>query len=348
MEAIASYEEFVKLYPKHDLAPYAFYMLGECYRIQVKSPEKDLTYLKKASEYYKKVMEKFPQSDYAKKARERIRDVEELMARHEFVVGSFYYRLRKYNAAAGRFKYIVDRYKNTSVYYKALYYLGKSYLYLGQDELAERCFLTLLEGFQGGEYSLKAMKVLEEEFGYRRDAFKSVERMEVKAEDFFRVKEKEKELLKVEKGEKKAVRVKGEKKRKKATRIYPVTVEAKRVESFRKENKVVFIGDVIVKQRDLFLYAERVEAFLAEEGRGIKKLIARGNVRIIQGERFGRCDEADFVSEENIIILKGNPQVWYGENTIAGDKIVIKLDENIATVESKDRVKAVIYPEEVK
>ena len=72
-----------------------------------------------------------------------------------------------------------------------------------------------------------------------------------------------------------------------------------------------------------------------------------GNVRIIQGERFGRCEEADYYSKDEVIVLKGNPQVWYGESTIAGDRITIDLARNTAEVESKERVKAVIYPEEV-
>ena len=348
LEAISAYEEFVKLRPRDEMAPYALFRLGECYRVQVKSPERDLTYLKKAKEYYTKILERFPRSEYAGEARKRLHYIKEFMARHELVVGMFYYRLRKYRAALGRFRGIVENYSDTAAYYKALYYMGMCYMYLGEREASERAFLTLLEGFQGGEYSLKAMKILEREFGYSREAFRPVVRMEVKGEEFFK-EEKGKEKVKMVKKIEKAKRPTG-KRRKKKTRVRkrgPVTIEAKKVESYRAKNMVVFTGDVIVRQGDLFLYASRVEAYLGKGGKGIKRLRALGNVRIIQGERFGRCEEADYYSGEGIIVLKGNPQVWYGESTIAGDRIVIDLTKNTAEVESRERVKAVIYPEEV-
>ncbi len=349
IEAIASYEEFVKLFPKDNMTPYALFRLGECYRVQVKSPERDLTYLKKASEYYNRVIEEFPESSYAKSARARLHDVKEFMARHIFLVGMFYYRLKKFRAAEGRFRDIVTNYRDTSQYYKALYYLGQTYTYLGYRDLAEKCFLTLLEGFQGGEYSLKAMKILETDYGYKREAFRPVERMEVKGEEFFK-EIKETEVGGQKKTEKPTPEKPAEEKKaetKKEGPLPPITIEAKKVVSLRKEGKVIFTGDVTAKMKDMFLYANEVDAFLGEGGKGIAKLVAKGNVRVIQGERFGRCKEAEYFTDSGIIIMKGNPQVWYGENTVSGDVITINLAENRATVESREKVKAVIYPKEI-
>ncbi len=206
IEAISAYEEFVKLRPRDEMTPYALFRLGECYRVQVKSPERDLTYLEKAKEYYRKILERFPRSEYAGEARKKLHYIKEFMARHEFIVGMFYYRLRKYKAALGRFKGIVENYRDTAVYYKALYYMGMCCLYLGERDASEKAFLTLLEGFQGGEYSLKAMKVLQSEFGYGKEAFKPVVRMEVKGEEFFKEERGKKEgrlrLAKASKAEK--------------------------------------------------------------------------------------------------------------------------------------------------
>ncbi len=350
VEAIASYEEFVKLFPNDNLTPYALYRLGECYRVQVKSPERDLTYLEKAKGYYEKIIEKFPNSSYAQKALTRLHDVKEFMAKHNFVVGSFYYRLRKFRAAEGRFRDIVENYRDTAQYYKALYFLGKTYMYLGKDELAEKCFLTLLEGFQGGEYSMRAMKILEEEFGYRKEAFKPIERMEVKGEEFFKEKKKREERKVVISEAKPSTLKPGpekkpKKKRKKLTS--PITIEAKKVESLKEKGKIIFTGDVTARMKDMFLYANRVEAYLGEGGRGIEKLVATGNVRVIQGERFGKCDEAIYMASENLIVLKGKPQIWYGENTVSGDEVTIDLSKNRATVVSEKRVRAVIYPREI-
>jgi lipopolysaccharide export system protein LptA len=84
-------------------------------------------------------------------------------------------------------------------------------------------------------------------------------------------------------------------------------------------------------------------------GVGIEKIIrieAIGKVRIIQEDRVATGDKAIYYTQEDKIVLLGNPQLWRGDNSLKGQEIVLYLKENRAVVESdpKKRVEAVIYP----
>ncbi len=82
---------------------------------------------------------------------------------------------------------------------------------------------------------------------------------------------------------------------------------------------------------------------------GIEKIIrieAQGKVRIVQGDRIATGDKAIYYTQDDKIVLMGNPQLWRGENSLKGHEIVFYLKENRAMVEGdpNKRVEAVIYP----
>jgi lipopolysaccharide export system protein LptA len=82
--------------------------------------------------------------------------------------------------------------------------------------------------------------------------------------------------------------------------------------------------------------------------RKIEKIIARGNVKIVQGEWVAAGDTMDFNADDRIVILAGNATAWQDQNMITGEKIVLYLDEGKSVVERSpgegERVKALIYP----
>jgi len=47
------------------------------------------------------------------------------LAQHELYVGQFYFKMKKYRAAAGRFRYAIEHYPDVGQYYEALEYLGR-------------------------------------------------------------------------------------------------------------------------------------------------------------------------------------------------------------------------------
>ncbi len=107
-EAINQYEEFRKLHPLHSEVPYAIYQMGMCYFKQMLSIDRDQTTTEKALEHFRYLIENFPQSVHTPAAREKVQACRRQLAEHEYYIGHFYFRMKKYRAALGRFEKILQ------------------------------------------------------------------------------------------------------------------------------------------------------------------------------------------------------------------------------------------------
>ncbi len=142
----------------------------------------------------------------------------------------------------------------------------------------------------------------------------------------------------------------------------PIQIEADRMETSREDGSVFFFGNIQANQGNLIIHADEMtvlyikaapqsdaSAGTAEDlARKIEKIIARGNVKIVQGEWVAAGDTMDFNADDRIVILAGNATAWQDQNMITGEKIVLYLDEGKSVVERSpgegERVKALIYP----
>jgi outer membrane protein assembly factor BamD len=109
-EAIVLYEEFKKLHPTHQEVPYAIYQVGMCHYNQMYSLDRDQTETEKAAEQFRYLIENFPQSEHAADAKAHMQLCLKRLADHEFYVGQFYFRTKKYKAALSRFEGILQKY----------------------------------------------------------------------------------------------------------------------------------------------------------------------------------------------------------------------------------------------
>ena len=109
---------------------------------------------------------------------------------------------------------------------------------------------------------------------------------------------------------------------------HPIDITSDRVETYSKENLIVFKGNVTARQKDMVIYADSIEAVTIENGKGIEKVIAGGNVKVQQGLRVASCQKAVFYNFDNKIILTGDPKVWEGDNMVSGDEIVFDIEKN--------------------
>ncbi len=136
----------------------------------------------------------------------------------------------------------------------------------------------------------------------------------------------------------------------------PIHIKANRLDSYNKENKIIFTGDVIAKKAELTIYADHMTVFYRkaegkEAGQGesadqVEKIFARGHVKITKAKRIATGDEAVYYEAEQNVILTGNPKVWEDNSMIKGNKITVFLAEDRSIVESQegDRVEAIVYP----
>ncbi|MGA2515712.1 MAG: lipopolysaccharide transport periplasmic protein LptA [Thermodesulfobacteriota bacterium] len=128
----------------------------------------------------------------------------------------------------------------------------------------------------------------------------------------------------------------------------PIDITSDKVEAFWKENLIIFRGNVIARQKDMVIYADSLEAVTIEEGKGIDRVTAGGNVKIQQGLRVANCQKAIFYNIDQKVVLTGDPKVSEGENIVSGDEIIVDIDKNRVEVKggSSGRGKATIQPGE--
>jgi outer membrane protein assembly factor BamD len=129
----------------------------------------------------------------------------------------------------------------------------------------------------------------------------------------------------------------------------PIDISSDKVEAYWKQNLIIFRGNVVARQKDMVIYADSIEAVTIEDGKGIERVTAGGNVKIQQGLRVANCERAIFYNLDQRMVLTGDPKVSEGENIVSGDEIIFDIDKNRVEVRggSSGRGKVKIQPGEV-
>jgi lipopolysaccharide transport protein LptA len=119
-----------------------------------------------------------------------------------------------------------------------------------------------------------------------------------------------------------------------ATSIRSRELEASRDDSGRE--RVIFLGEVQVDQGNLKIHCDWLEATYPKTGEGgPERLVARGNVRILQGGREARCTEAVFHGPENRAVCRstsGSAVLRRGDDTVEGEEIHFDLASSTVKV----------------
>lgn len=126
----------------------------------------------------------------------------------------------------------------------------------------------------------------------------------------------------------------------------PVDVVADTMEGLEKGKIIVFKGNVIAKQVDLYLFSDMLTAYINEETNEIDRAKAEGNVKIVKLDRTATCKEAFFYNDKGEIILQGDVVVFSGNDRVSGNTVTYYINEDRVHVEGeKDkRAKALITP----
>lgn len=124
-EGFEAYDEFERMHPKNPNIPYVIYRKGMCHFSQVNTIDRDQSNTLQAKEEFERLVKKFSKTEYANKARAKIRKCYIYLAEYELYVGRFYYKKKKYRAAMDRYRYILANYPDLGQYHEALEILGK-------------------------------------------------------------------------------------------------------------------------------------------------------------------------------------------------------------------------------
>jgi outer membrane protein assembly factor BamD len=94
---------------------------------QMEKADRDYTHAKRAEDEYRKMITTYPDSKLVPEAKQRLLEVEEVLAEREFRIGHFYYLRESYPASIARLQSRVNQYPLYSKADEALYLLGQDY-----------------------------------------------------------------------------------------------------------------------------------------------------------------------------------------------------------------------------
>jgi LPS export ABC transporter protein LptC len=76
-----------------------------------------------------------------------------------------------------------------------------------------------------------------------------------------------------------------------------------------KNNKAVFLNNVAVKNKEGDISADRIDVYYNSETKKLKYVVARGNVKIANGNSTTYSDKAVYLVEEGKVVLPKNPKL---------------------------------------
>ena len=126
-QAEIEYKDFRTFFPNMPEAAEAQLKVANIHYQEMEKPDRDYTHAMRAEEEYRSLILEYPDSKLVPKAKQRLREVQEVLAQREFDIGRFYYLRLAYPAAIARLKTLVERYPLYSGADEALYLLGQSY-----------------------------------------------------------------------------------------------------------------------------------------------------------------------------------------------------------------------------
>ncbi len=151
-EALGALDRFIQLHPAHRDIAYAYYLRALCHYEQISDAQRDQSTTETAIAALQDVVNRFPDTAYARDARLKIDLGRDHMAGREMVVGRWYMRQRLYTAAIGRFRRVVEEFQTTNHVPEALHRLTEIYLSLGLTDEARRTAAVLGHNFPGSPW----------------------------------------------------------------------------------------------------------------------------------------------------------------------------------------------------
>jgi outer membrane protein assembly factor BamD len=126
-QAEVEYKDFITFFPNMPEAAEAQLKVANIHYRQMEKPDRDATHAKRAEEEYQELIQQFPDSKLVPMAKQRLREVQEVLAEREFGIGKQYYSRESWPAAIARLETAVDTYPLYSKAPEALYMLGDIY-----------------------------------------------------------------------------------------------------------------------------------------------------------------------------------------------------------------------------
>jgi outer membrane protein assembly factor BamD len=126
-QAESEYKDFITFFPNMPEAAEAQMKIANIHYREMEKADRDPTHAMRAEDEYRQMILQFPDSPLIPQAKQRLLEVQEVLARREYDIGHFYYMKDSYPAAIARLKSVADTYPLFSGSDDALFELGGAY-----------------------------------------------------------------------------------------------------------------------------------------------------------------------------------------------------------------------------
>ncbi|MEE9551731.1 MAG: outer membrane protein assembly factor BamD [Gammaproteobacteria bacterium] len=151
--AVSAADRFIKLYPQNAHVDYAYYLKGlanfnrgkgftERF-LPIDASQRDPGSALNAFQDFSVLLKRFPDSEYAENAKQRMTYLRNILAEHEVEVAEYYMRRSAYLAAANRARFVIEKYPRTPSVPDALMLMAKAYKVMEMNDLSEDALRVL-------------------------------------------------------------------------------------------------------------------------------------------------------------------------------------------------------------
>ena len=151
-DCVTAAKRYISLHPGSPDAAYAQYLIGSSYFDEIPDITRDQARTEKALDALDEVSRKYPTSEYAVSAKQKIAIARDQLAGKEMLIGRYYLDMKDYTGAINRFKVVVTKYQTTRHVEEALERLTEAYMALGIVDEAQTAAAVLGHNFPDSEW----------------------------------------------------------------------------------------------------------------------------------------------------------------------------------------------------
>jgi outer membrane protein assembly factor BamD len=159
-EAIMAADRYMALYPGSKETAYVLYLKGNSYFGQIKDITRDQKISQEANETYTLLISNYPQSEYAKDAKDKLTIGVDQLAGKEMSVGRYYLGQGQYVAAINRFRVVAEQFQTSTHIEEALFRLTEANLALGLTSEAATAAAVLGHNYPESSWYKQAYDLL--------------------------------------------------------------------------------------------------------------------------------------------------------------------------------------------
>ena len=186
-EAILTLSKFIELNPTHKSIPYAMYLKAYSYYERMPDVNLDQKLSDRAVEEFSELINKYPNSKYAKKSMSHLRSLKNHLASREVKIAKFYQSQGYFLASIKRYKSVLREYKKSTHIPESIFRLIECYISLGLVKQSFYFYKILEYNFPKTEWAEESEKLIKDNkinLNLKKFKKRQLDLKSLKAEDF--------------------------------------------------------------------------------------------------------------------------------------------------------------------